>query len=56
MIAQEAAEAARGCQNHPVFEEHDGLESTEYFDILYDDTFGTALDPAGVRAARQTEL
>ena len=51
MIAQLAAEVARERENHPVCEEHDGLDSPEYVDVFDDDTLEKALDPAGVEAA-----
>ena len=53
MIAQLAAEVAREGENHPVCEDHDGLDSPEYVDIFHDDTSGRASDPAGVTAGRQ---
>ena len=43
MIAQLAAEAARGGENPPVCEERDGLDSPEYVDIFYEDTFGESV-------------
>ena len=56
MIARLAAEAVRGGVNHPVCEEHDGLDSPECVDNFSDETSGRALDPAGVKAVIQTEI
>ena len=56
MIAQLAAEAAKEGETHSLHAEHDGLDSPEYVDIFYDDTSGRPLDPAGVKAATQTEI
>ena len=56
MIAQWAAEAAKEGETHPVHAEHDELDSPEYVGIFCDDTSGRPLDPAGVKAATQTEI
>ena len=37
-------------------DEHDRLDSAEYVDIVCDNTLERALDPAGGKAARLTEL
>ena len=51
-----AAEVAREGETHSVCGEHDGLDRPEYDDIFKGNTWGRAVDPAGVKAARQTEI